>query len=260
MKNSAILDSGTTIHIFNEITRFLDFRTAPDVDFVWAGDSRVPILGYGDVDIQALGPKGKMQILMAMVELIPYKERASRQVVRTYQRKIGSLLYAAVTTRIDIAFAVPRLARFLTNPGPEHHAAADRVLLYLYRHRGLGLQLGGANDFLVATDASFADNTLDRKSSQAYVMVLFGGVVGWRANKQNTVTTSTTEAELLSLSQGAKEGQFIKRLLDELSLSLDDQQIRIHCNNRQTIRLVTKEIARLLSELPWAGSTNPSDQ
>ncbi|KAF7173426.1 hypothetical protein CNMCM6106_007498 [Aspergillus hiratsukae] len=185
---------------------------------------------------------------MIKAELL-HKERASGQTVRKYQRKIGSLLYAAVTTRIDIAFAVSRLARFLTNPGPEHHDAADRVLHYLYQHRGLALQLGGADDFLVATDASFADNTLDRKSSQAYVMVLFGGVIGWRANKQNTVTTSTTEAELLSLSQGAKEGQYIKRLLDELSVKLDEQRIRIHCDNRQTIRLVTDEIARLQTKL-----------
>ena len=81
-----------------------------------------------------------------------------------------------MTTRIDIAFAVSRLARFLTNPSPEHHAAADRVLRYLYRYRRLGLQLGGADDFLVATDASFADNR-DRKSSQAYMMVLFGEVI-----------------------------------------------------------------------------------
>jgi uncharacterized protein YacL (UPF0231 family) len=63
------------------------------------------------------------------------------------------------------------------------------------------------------------------------------------------VTTSTTEAELLSLSQGAKEGQFIKRLLDELSVNLDDQRIRIHCDNRQTIRLMTEEIARLQTKL-----------
>ena len=147
---------------------------------------------------------------MTKTELFPYEHRASRQIVRAYQRKIGSLLYAAVTTRIDIAFAVSRLARFLTNPSPEHHAAADRVLHYLYRHREPGLQLGGSDDFLVATDSSFANNTMDRKSSQAYVMVLFGGVIGWQANKQNTVTTSTTEAELLSLSQGAKEGQYVK--------------------------------------------------
>ena len=76
---------------------------------------------------------------MAKIELFPYEERASGQVIRNYQRKIGSLLYAAVTTRIDIAFAVSRLARFLTNPGPEHHAAADRVFHYLYRHSGYNL-------------------------------------------------------------------------------------------------------------------------
>ena len=101
----------------------------------------------------------------------------------------------------------------------------------------------------MATDASFADNTLDRKSSQAYVMVLFGGVVEWWVNKQDMVTTSTTEAELLSLSQGAKEGQYIKRLLEELSVSMDDQRIRVHCDNRQTIRLVTEEIACLQTKL-----------
>jgi hypothetical protein len=95
----------------------------------------------------------------------------------------------------------------------------------------------------VATDVSFqvADNTkLDQKGSQTYVMILFqGGIIGWRlANKQSIVTTSTTKAaKLLSLSQGAKEGQFIKRLLDELGVNLDDQRIRIHCDNRQTIRL-----------------------
>ena len=51
LKNSAILDSGTTLHIFNEISRFLNYRLVPEGDCVVAGDSLVPILGYGDVDI-----------------------------------------------------------------------------------------------------------------------------------------------------------------------------------------------------------------
>ena len=59
LKNSAILDSGTTIHIFNEISRFLHFHTAPQGDFVWAGDSKVKVLGYGNVDIAIQGPQGK---------------------------------------------------------------------------------------------------------------------------------------------------------------------------------------------------------
>ena len=111
------------------------------------------------------------------------------------------------------------------------------------------MQLGGADNFLVATDTSFTDNSMNQKSSQVYVMILFEGIIRWRANKQNTVTTSTTKAELLLLSQGAKEGQYIKRLLDELSVSLDEQHIQIHCDNHQTIHLVTTEIACLQTKL-----------
>jgi hypothetical protein len=59
LKNSAILDSGTTIHIFNEITRFLRFQTAPVGDFVWAGEHKVKIQGYGDVDVEIQSSKGK---------------------------------------------------------------------------------------------------------------------------------------------------------------------------------------------------------
>lgn len=44
LKNLAILDSGTTIHIFNEIARFLNLRTADLGDFVWAGE-HIPIQG-----------------------------------------------------------------------------------------------------------------------------------------------------------------------------------------------------------------------
>ena len=59
-------------------------------------------------------------------------------------------------------------------------------------------------------------------------------------SKQDTVTTSTTEAELLALSQAAKEALFVSRLLKELLISLDNHRIRIECDNTQTIRLVTE--------------------
>lgn len=45
----------------------------------------------------------------------------------------------------DIGFAGPRLSRFMTNPGPEHHKAADGVLLDLKRTRTYALQFGGDN-------------------------------------------------------------------------------------------------------------------
>src|SRR6267378_1861609 len=63
LKNSAILDSGTTIHIFNEVARFLNFRTADPGDFVWAGEHKVPIQGYGNVDIEIKNSNGTRKIL-----------------------------------------------------------------------------------------------------------------------------------------------------------------------------------------------------
>jgi hypothetical protein len=53
---------------------------------------------------------------------------------------------------------------------------------------------------MIASDASFADNSTDRKSLQAFAMKFFGGLIGWRANKQNTIITLTIEAELLALA------------------------------------------------------------
>ncbi|KAF7136791.1 hypothetical protein CNMCM5793_006309 [Aspergillus hiratsukae] len=185
---------------------------------------------------------------MAQGGLHPYTGTASLRSIHKYQRKIGSLMYAAVVTRPDIAFATSKLSQYLMNPSPEHHKAADQVLRYLQRTQDLALQLGGGDDYILFSDASFADNQ-DRKSSQGYIIRLFGGTVGWRANKQATVTTSTTEAELLALSQASREGMFMERLLNDLQICLDNHHIHIFCDNVQTIRLVNEDINRLQTRL-----------
>src|SRR5437762_62777 len=170
---------------------------------------------------------------------------------------MGSLLYAAITTRPDIAFAVSRLARFNQNPSVDHRDAVDRLLRYLYRTRGLAIRYGGsttgrcdkgARAFVCASDASFADNSVDRKSSQGYAMTLFGGAIAWRANKQDTVTTSSTEAELLALSQTAKEAIFLSRLFKAMTLRLNEPLI-IDCDNTQTLRLIKEDSAKLITKL-----------
>jgi hypothetical protein len=116
-------------------------------------------------------------IPMAGIELFPNSGFATLSEINLYQRKIGSLLYAAVTARADIAFATSRLARFPTNPSKDHQRAADRVLLYLQATRTVALLMGGRDLLEVASDASFADNSLDRKSSQGYAIKLYGGLI-----------------------------------------------------------------------------------
>ena len=194
---------------------------------------------------------------MTEAELLPSTTNAPKSEAVQYQRKTGSILFAAVITRPDIAFAMSRLSRFNTNPNESHQNAADRVLRYLYNTRGYCIQYGSTNtmmariydgDLICASDASFADNTLDRKTSQGYIMTLFGGPIAWRANKQDTVTTSSTEAELLAMPQAAKEAIFLSRILKALTLRLDDP-LTIYCDNKQTLRLVTEETAKLVTKL-----------
>jgi hypothetical protein len=48
-----------------------------------------------------------------------------------YREAIGSLMYAAVATRPDIAFAISTLSQFLNNPGDLHWEATKRVFRYL---------------------------------------------------------------------------------------------------------------------------------
>ena len=144
--------------------------------------------------------------------------------------------------RPDIAFTASRLAQHNTRLGLIHDTAADHVLHYLKNTRDLALEFDGnrADDgWIIASDASFADN-IDRKSSQGWMMLLCGGSIAWRATKQSTVTTSTTEAELLAVSETAREAMFMARLLKALDKKLDSA-MTIQCDNQQTVGLLTKE-------------------
>jgi hypothetical protein len=61
--------------------------------------------------------------------------------------------------------------------------------------------------------------------------MLFGGPFIWRAARQTTVTTSTTEAELLALESTAKEAMALSRLFRNIKLDLG-QLMTIFCDNQ----------------------------
>ena len=50
-----------------------------------------------------------------------------------YASAVGSLMYAQVCTRPDIAYIVGMLERYLSSPGMDHWKAAKRVMQYLQR-------------------------------------------------------------------------------------------------------------------------------
>ncbi|RKF53102.1 hypothetical protein GcC1_224036, partial [Golovinomyces cichoracearum] len=53
LKRSWILDSGATVHVCNDISRFIEYKSSiRDDEFLWAGDTEIKINGYGTVIIR----------------------------------------------------------------------------------------------------------------------------------------------------------------------------------------------------------------
>ena len=144
---------------------------------------------------------------MSTDPLVDYDGVTTTAQIHAYQQRIGSLTFAATTSRPDVSFATAKLAQFLTNPSPLHQAAANRVISYLYHSKHLAIEYTKTKSdpiFISSSDAAFADDQKTRKSSFRYLIQLYRGPIDWKASKQATVTTSSTEAELLALSETSR--------------------------------------------------------
>ena len=65
---------------------------------------------------------------------------ADPTLINKYRKLVGALLYAATSTRPDIAYATSMLCRAMSKPTNELMTAALRVLAYLPRHKHVGLR------------------------------------------------------------------------------------------------------------------------
>ena len=162
--------------------------------------------------------------------------QASKNQIKGYQIKIGSIGHAAVSTRPDIAKAHSILAQFNQNPSERHIELADHLVSYLYGSRKFCLSFDGSKKpWQVFCDASYADHE-DRKSSQGLLFKMFGGAIEWKATKQETVTKSTTEAELLALSVIGGHCYWWNRFFSSLDFKTG-MIPTVMCDNLQACRL-----------------------
>ena len=135
-----------------------------------------------------------------------------------YQSAIGSLMYLSVSSRPDITYAVGNSARFSSKPTKEHWTALKRVLHYLkgtMKH-GILYSQKGSGECVGYSDADWAGDINDRKSTSGYVFQISGGAITWKSKKQGCVALSTSEAEYIALSSAVQESVWLRRLTSEL--------------------------------------------
>ena len=124
------------------------------------------------------------------------KERAEMEKV-PYASAVGSLMYAQVYTRPDIAFAVNALGTYLSNPGLNHWKVVKKVMRYLQGTKDYMLTYKRSDqlEVTVYSDSDFVGCPDDRKSTSGFIFMMAEGAISWKSVKQTLTTTSTMEAE-----------------------------------------------------------------
>ena len=111
-------------------------------------------------------------------------ERDQMKVV-PYSSVMGSLIYAQVCTRLDIAFIVGLLSRYLSDPGQSYWKAAKKVLRYLQGTKDLMLTYRRTDTLGVVgfSDFDYASCVDDKKFTSGYIFMMVEGAVSWKSVK-----------------------------------------------------------------------------
>ena len=159
-----------------------------------------------------------------------------------YQATVGSLLYLSTKTRPDIAYAVSSIARFCAQPTQQHWVAAKRILRYLKGTSNYGLSYKGdsGNEVTGYSDADWAGDTGDRKSTSGYVFIQADAAISWKSSKQKCVALSTAEAEYVALSATVQEALWLQQLTNDL-VNMSVQEMTVYEDNESTISLAKNQ-------------------
>ncbi|CAI7862336.1 unnamed protein product [Closterium sp. NIES-53] len=192
----------------------------------------------------------------------PEEESVGEEERRRFHSLVGSLMYAAVNTRLDVTFATGQLARVVQCPNEEQVAAGMRVAKYLGQTATVGLQFSAAAQrrqkgadgvepgrlFLTAfSDASYASEREDMTSVGGFICCVGGGPTAWESKKRVDQALSSVESEYMALFRAVREIVWQRRLLAELG---EEQQrpTPLYCDSQGAIALAKNPVLHGLTK------------
>lgn len=159
-----------------------------------------------------------------------------------YMALVGALLYLALGTRPDIAYAVGVLTRFMQNPGEKHWNAAKYVLRYLKGTADFGLRYTRTTLPTMTgwSDANFVDKGTCGKSTGGYVFILLSAALSWKSKLMSIPATSTCEAEIMAIHFAACEAIWLLKGLRALGVKYFENNPMTMMEDNQGCIAVTK--------------------
>ncbi|XP_073821575.1 uncharacterized protein [Musca autumnalis] len=154
-----------------------------------------------------------------------------------YRKAVGAIMYLMLGTRPDLAFSVGVLSRSLESPTSEDVQRLKRVLRYIAGTLDYGIiyKTNGLKKLECYSDADYGGCMSTGRSTTGVVACYAGSPISWISQIQPTVSTSTTEAEIIAASEAAKELMWLKSLYNDL-INYNEVPV-IHIDNTAAIRL-----------------------
>ncbi|CAB1106624.1 unnamed protein product [Ectocarpus sp. CCAP 1310/34] len=152
---------------------------------------------------------------------------------------IGCLMWL-LFTRPDIALPLNKLQKIAHSPTERMWNALVRIMSYLNETKDLGITYvrGSGLDLDVFVDSSYADSTVDRRSTTGLAVTVGGTVVCAFMKTQPVTAQSTTEAEYVAAGEGVKEALFVRGVLSFIAPETSGATIRVREDNEGALALV----------------------
>lgn len=162
--------------------------------------------------------------------------------VYPYREAVGSLMYLAIATRPDIAYAVGRASRHLNNPSQSDVNSVKRIFKYLRGTMNLGIIYESKHKFDLNcySDSDYGGDMDTRRSTTGFVLNLGSSAISWSSQLQSCVALSSTEAEYVASSQAIKELIWVDNLLEELAIKYESKVLFV--DNQSAIRLIKNPV------------------
>ncbi|KAK1553149.1 hypothetical protein Q3G72_029697 [Acer saccharum] len=170
------------------------------------------------------------------------KDASGKSVEQTlYRGMIGSLLYLTAS-RPNISFSVGVCARYQADPKESHLSCVKRIIRYVNGTSNYGIWYSfDTNASLVGfSDADWAGNCDDRKSTSGGCFFLGNNLVSWFCKKQNSISLSTAEAEYIAVGNGCTQLLWMKQML--VDYGFNQGTLTLFCDNMSAINISKNQV------------------
>jgi hypothetical protein len=212
-------------------------------DFTSKGKVRVTMQRLVDEIIAGCGVTVERKTPAAehLFDINPMAEKLQGKDKEYFRSYTAKLLYVGKRVKPEMLTAISFLTTRANSPDVDDLAKLQRALGYLLytRDRGIVLEIGDTITVNAFVDAAYGVHSTSGKSHSGCAIVLgTGGPVHVKSTKQKLVTKSSTEAELVALSDYASQTVWMRNFIVQQGYEVGP--VILHQDNMSCMAIVKR--------------------